>query len=106
MGGMTFSQSASSLLSSMRDEEEDESGRPKKKKYRYHWPEDMHDEVLARLLDLNRQRALEEGQLPTPESSVDSPWAVASQKPAKKNNRKSKDAGTPGPLFGTTEQEE
>jgi hypothetical protein len=88
------------------EEEEDEGGRPKKKKYRYRWPEDIHDEVLARLLDLNRQRALEEGQLPVPENSADSPWADASQKPANKNRRKSKDTDTPGPLFGTTEQEE
>jgi hypothetical protein len=88
------------------DDDEDEGGRPKKKKYRYRWPEDIHDEVLARLLDLNRQRALEEGQLPIPESSADSPWAAATQKPAKKSSRKIKDTDTPGPLFGTTEQEE
>jgi hypothetical protein len=88
------------------DEDEDESGRPKKKKYRYRWPEVIHDEVLARLLDLNRQRALEEGQIPVLESPADSPWADASQKPAKKSSRKSKDTDMPGPLFGTTEQEE
>ena len=34
-----------------------------KKKYRYRWPDEMRDEVLARLLELNRQRALEEGQV-------------------------------------------
>ena len=45
------------------EEDEDEGGRPKKKKYRYRWPEEIHDEVLARLLDLNRQRALDEGQM-------------------------------------------
>jgi hypothetical protein len=42
------------------EEEEDENGRPKRKKYRYRWPEAIHDEVLARLLELNRQRAEEE----------------------------------------------
>lgn len=47
------------------EEEDDESGRPKKKKYRYRWPDDVRDEVLARLLELNRQRALEEGQMVT-----------------------------------------
>jgi hypothetical protein len=60
------------------DEDEDEddsgSGRAKQKKYRYRWPEEIHDEVLARLLALNRERAalqadpqeeVEEG-LPTP----------------------------------------
>jgi hypothetical protein len=45
------------------DEDEDDEMRrhPKKKKYRYRWPDETRDEVLARLLDLNRQRALEEG---------------------------------------------
>ena len=32
----------------------------KKKPYRYRWPQDVHDEVLARLLDLNQKRAREE----------------------------------------------
>ena len=42
------------------DEEEDddsESGRMRQKKYRYRWPDEIHDEVLARLLALNRERA-------------------------------------------------
>jgi len=42
------------------EDDDDDNGRPKKKKYRYKWPEAMHDEVLARLLELNRQRAEEE----------------------------------------------
>ena len=32
----------------------------KKKPYRYRWPDDVRDEVLARLLELNAQRAREE----------------------------------------------
>ena len=32
----------------------------KKKPYRYRWPEAVHDEVLARLLDLNQKRYEEE----------------------------------------------
>jgi len=47
------------------EDEEDESGRPRRKKYRYRWPDDIRDDVLARLLELNRQRAFEEGQLPS-----------------------------------------
>jgi hypothetical protein len=49
------------------DDEEDEDGygHPRRKKFRYRWPDEIRDEVLARLLELNRQRALEEGQLPT-----------------------------------------
>jgi hypothetical protein len=45
------------------EEDEDDSSRPKKKKYRYRWPDEIRDEVLARLLELNRQRALKEGQI-------------------------------------------
>lgn len=47
------------------EEDEDENGRPRRKKYRYRWPDEVRDEVLARLLELNRRRAIEEGQLPT-----------------------------------------
>jgi hypothetical protein len=36
----------------------------KKKPYRYRWPDEVHDEVLARLLELNAQRAGEEGAPP------------------------------------------
>jgi hypothetical protein len=39
------------------DEEVGHPSRPKQKKYRYRWPDEMHDEVLARLLALNLERA-------------------------------------------------
>src|ERR1017187_8953157 len=39
------------------DDEDNESTRPRQKRYRYRWPDDIHDEVLARLLALNRERA-------------------------------------------------
>ncbi|MCC5651930.1 class I SAM-dependent DNA methyltransferase [Nostoc sp. XA013] len=41
------------------DEKDDENTgkRQKKKPWRYRWPEEIHDEVLARLLELNQQRA-------------------------------------------------
>lgn len=40
------------------DEAEEESGKHKSKKkpWRYRWNEETHDEVLARLLDLNQKR--------------------------------------------------
>jgi hypothetical protein len=41
------------------EEEEDtenSSGRQKKKPWRYRYPEEIHDEVLARLIDLNQKR--------------------------------------------------
>ena len=50
------------LLDYEEDEDEDESGggRRRKKPWRYRWPDEFRDEVLARLLELNRQRAEEE----------------------------------------------
>jgi hypothetical protein len=39
--------------------DEEESG-SKKKPYRYRWPDEVHDEVLARLIALNAERAAEE----------------------------------------------
>jgi hypothetical protein len=47
------------LLDYKEDEDEDESGggRRRKKPWRYRWLDEFRDEVLARLLELNRQRA-------------------------------------------------
>jgi type I restriction-modification system DNA methylase subunit len=44
------------------DQEPDEvsTGRQRKKPWRYRWPDEVRDEVLARLLELNSQRAEEE----------------------------------------------
>jgi len=44
------------------EDEEDNGPRRRRKPWRYRWPDEIRDEVLARLLELNRQRALEEGQ--------------------------------------------
>lgn len=41
-------------------EEEDEEDSRRKKPWRYRWPNEVHDEVLARLLELNAERAREE----------------------------------------------
>jgi hypothetical protein len=86
------------------EEEEDEGGRPKKKKYRYRWPEDTHDEVLARLLDLNRQRALEEGQLLAAEEAANALKPAASKKNAKKSSRKKPGQPPSSTLFGIEEE--
>ena len=50
------------LLDYEEDEHEDETGgtRRRKKPWRYRWPDDFRDEVLARLLELSRQRAEQE----------------------------------------------
>jgi hypothetical protein len=44
------------------DDEDDEEagGRQRKKPWRYRWPDDFREEVLARLLELSRQRAEQE----------------------------------------------
>lgn len=44
------------------DEEDNEDGRTRRRKkpWRYRWPDEIRDEVLARLLDLNAERAKEE----------------------------------------------
>jgi hypothetical protein len=39
---------------------EESAGRKKKKPWRYRWPDEVRDEVLARLLKLNAERAEEE----------------------------------------------
>ena len=61
------------------EEDEDESqtgGRCKKKPWRYRWPDNVRDEVLARLLELNAQRAKEQCNAPpsgsTPAAGGDS----------------------------------
>jgi len=56
------------------DEEDDEprSGRARQPKYRYRWPDDIHDEVLARLLALNLERAAIAPQPAEPEDDDDS----------------------------------
>src|SRR5262249_13127195 len=41
------------------EEDDEESGR-RKKPWRYRWPDEPRDEVLARLLDLNQRRARDE----------------------------------------------
>lgn len=41
-------------------EDEDEESSRRKKPWRYRWPNEVRDEVLARLLDLNGKRAREE----------------------------------------------
>ncbi len=50
------------LIDYEEDEDEEETGKARKKKkpWRYRWPDETRDEVLARLLALNKERAEEE----------------------------------------------
>lgn len=55
--GWTDLKPACEFLLDYEEEEDDENGRGRKKPWRYRWPDDVRDEVLARLLELNRRRA-------------------------------------------------
>jgi hypothetical protein len=57
----------------------------KKKPWRYRWPDDFRDEVLARLLELNEQRHKEELL-----SGADSTTRTESKSAKKKTNKKSR----------------
>jgi type I restriction-modification system DNA methylase subunit len=48
------------------EESEDDDGKPSKKKkpWRYRWPDEVHDEILARVLALNRERSGRTGLAP------------------------------------------
>ena len=75
------------LLEYEEDDEDDASDssstRQKKKPWRYRWPDDFRDEVLARLLELNEQRHKEELLLVKGESTESKPTKAPSKKPAK-----------------------
>jgi len=59
--GWTDLQTACQFLLDFEEEETGENGTHRRKKpWRYRWPDEIRDEVLARLLELNRQRAMEE----------------------------------------------
>ena len=44
--------------------DDDEAGSRRKKPWRYRWPDNVRDEVLARLLELNAIRAVQEKKAP------------------------------------------
>ena len=62
----------------------------KKKPYRYRWPDPVHDEVLARLLELNAERAAEEAR-----AGLTKPKAKTGQRSRKGSQRASANAGPP-----------
>lgn len=64
------------------DSEDQESGRTRIKKYRYRWPDEIHDEVLARLLALNQQRAA----VPSVDTEPPSSNGKAPRRPKKPRN--------------------
>ena len=74
----------------------------KKKPWRYRWPEAVHDEVLARLLDLNQKRAEKERL-----AGLDAEAPPKMKKPAKRRPRKKRQPpqGASLSLFPTREDE-
>jgi hypothetical protein len=97
--GWTDLQPTCEFLLDYEDEEDDEPspqpsrGRGRKKPWRYRWPDDFHDEVLARLLELNKKRAEEEalsGQ------AAEAATTRASKKGRRKKNSKDQPPCLPG----------
>lgn len=81
------------LLDYEEEEDEEENGsRRRKMPWRYRWPDEIRDEVLARLLDLNHQRALEEGQGDPPVSPSGKPAGAKQKKKSRKRKVRSTDS--------------
>jgi hypothetical protein len=81
------------------NEDKDDNGRQPKKKFRYRWPDDFRDEVLAQLLKLNRQRASEEGELLAEAAEV---VAMASENRGKRKRAANHSApSSAAPLFAS-----
>ena len=58
--GWTDSSTDCEFLLDYEDDEDESSGSARKKPWRYRWPDEFRDEVLARLLELNAERAAAE----------------------------------------------
>ncbi|MCK6565949.1 MAG: class I SAM-dependent DNA methyltransferase, partial [Dehalococcoidia bacterium] len=80
------------------DEDDDPASSPRRKKkpWRFRWPEAVHDEVLARLLALNQERAEAERKLAAPEKKA-RPTAAAPRR-----GRAKKGAAPPAPDLFTS----
>lgn len=81
------------------DDDEEGSGRRRKKPWRYRWPDVVRDEVLARLLKLNAERAEEEllaGAVVAESSAANSPKAAV---PKKRGAKKVGELSGQGELF-------
>ena len=69
----------------------------KKKPYRYRWPDDVRDEVIARLLELNSERAAEEAR-----AGLTKPKAKTGQRSRRGSQRASANAGPPSATLWDT----
>ena len=74
----------------------------KKKPYRYRWPDEIRDEVLARLLELNAQRAAEEAR----SGKVATAAGRKTERPSASTIKRQANvprAADPRPLWGTSD---
>jgi hypothetical protein len=76
------------LLDYEEEEDSDEAPRKRKKPWRYRWPDEFRDEVLARLLALNAERAEEERL-----AGKDMEGKKTGKSPRKKSGKAKKDSG-------------
>lgn len=83
------------------EDEGDEGSRRRKKPYRLRWPAEVHDEVLARLLDLNQKRAQAERLAGAGAEPKDTKPAPKARKPRKGST----EAGAPS-LFSSDPDKE
>lgn len=99
------------LLDYEEDEEDEEanSHRKRKKPWRYRWPDEFRDEVLARLLALNEEQAEQErlsgvaAEAASAKSAKRGKSGQASMKATKKRNRKQQNEPEPPGLFNNIE---
>ncbi|MBD2252689.1 Eco57I restriction-modification methylase domain-containing protein [Nostoc parmelioides] len=77
------------------EEEETSNGRQRKKPWRYRWTEEVHDEVLVRLLNLNQKRA--QTEILGGKAAQKKPKAKATKK--KTTKTKSKKVGETTPII-------
>ena len=75
----------------------------RKKPYRYRWPDEIRDEVLARLLELNAQRAAEEERAGVAAGAT-RPKAAPSQQVESRPAARASIAAERGPLWGTSDE--
>ena len=80
------------------EEDEDENGAASKKKkpWRYRWPDEFRDEVLARLLELNKKRAEEEAIAGL---AAEAAAKATGKKSVRRKARNPQDGGDDRPLF-------
>jgi hypothetical protein len=84
------------------EEEEDDNGTTSKKKkpWRYRWPDEFRDEVLARLLELNKKRAEEEAVTGVAaQGTGEATVAKPTKKTAAKRSSKARKDSDDRPLF-------